>query len=261
MEINEYLDKMKVYNKENIIKDICETHNNNKYTSYCFKCNKHLCNDCLKTRKHIDHLKNNIIEIQPLKEELDIIQEVIKNYKIKVEILKKEKMIKQKKLNDYLIYSQLYENNMFEGKIQNIKNNLLTELKLNDDKYLYDIKQLKIKYFEEIKNRKNIYLNDKNKIENNYKLIEEKENIIHNFKIKKINKKYYEEIKKLKKNNKYENMNNILKLSEIIYNAYISYNNNYYNTININNIIISYFQNDYIKNNIIKKILNNQNND
>ena len=96
MEINEYLDKMKVYNKENIIKDICETHNNNKYTSYCFKCNKHLCNDCLKTRKHIDHLKNNIIEIQPLKEELDIIQEVIKNYKIKVEILKKEKMIKQK---------------------------------------------------------------------------------------------------------------------------------------------------------------------
>ena len=56
-------------------------------------------------------------------------------------------------------------------------------------------------------------------------------------------------------------MNNILKLSEIIYNAYISYNNNYYNTININNIIISYFQNDYIKNNIIKKILNNQNND
>ena len=95
-----------------------------------------------------------------------------------------------------MIYSQLYENNMFEGKIQNIKNNLLTELKLNDDKYLYDIKQLKIKYFEEIKNRKNIYLNDKNKIENNYKLIEEKENIIHNFKIKKINKKYYEEIKK-----------------------------------------------------------------
>ena len=41
------------------------------------------------------------------------------------------------------------------------------------------------------------------------------------------------------------------RLSEIIYNTYNIYNNNYYNSININNIIINYYNNNIC----IKKIL------
>ena len=41
----------------------------------------HLCEECLKSRKHINHKKSNMIEIQPIKKELYIIDEVINDYK------------------------------------------------------------------------------------------------------------------------------------------------------------------------------------
>ena len=78
IEIKEYLEKMKAKN-ENKIKindDECKYHNN-KYISYCFDCKCHLCNECLKKREHINHYKNNIIEINPTEEEINIITELI----------------------------------------------------------------------------------------------------------------------------------------------------------------------------------------
>ena len=73
IKIKEYIENMKKYNQKNINSDICNIHNqNNKYVSYCLDCNCHLCNDCLKTRVHFNHKKNNIIEIMPIQEELNI---------------------------------------------------------------------------------------------------------------------------------------------------------------------------------------------
>ena len=63
MEINKYLEEMKKYNDIKINNDNCDIHNN-KYISYCFNCNNHLCNECLKNREHINHYKNYIIEIK-----------------------------------------------------------------------------------------------------------------------------------------------------------------------------------------------------
>ncbi len=40
-----------------------------------------------------------------------------------------------------------------------------------------------------------------------------------------------------------------------IFNVYKTYNNNYYNAVNINNLLLYYIKNDYINNNIMKKIL------
>ena len=71
--IKEYIDKMKKYNNKNTNKDKCDGHNNKEYECYCLDCNKHLCKECLKTRDHINHRKNSIIEIQPNKNELKII--------------------------------------------------------------------------------------------------------------------------------------------------------------------------------------------
>ena len=99
MTIKEYLQ-----NIENIllikddIKDKCNiiSHKNNDFVCYCFDCNRNLCNDCLKKRIHINHKKSNIIEIKPIKEELDIIEKVINEYKIKLKNLINEKKIKLK---------------------------------------------------------------------------------------------------------------------------------------------------------------------
>ena len=76
MTISEYLEKMKKYNDKNINIDKCINHNNN-YESYCFECNSHLCKVCLKSREHIRHYKNYIMEINPTEEELDIIKKMI----------------------------------------------------------------------------------------------------------------------------------------------------------------------------------------
>ena len=56
MDIGEYIEKMKQYRDKNINSETCDRHNN-KYFSYCFDCNKHLCEECAKIENHIYHYK------------------------------------------------------------------------------------------------------------------------------------------------------------------------------------------------------------
>ena len=66
-------------------RDLYEMHKtNNKYISYCFNCNCHLCKICLKTRTHLFHNKNIIEEILPIEEELDIIVNITEDYKKRI---------------------------------------------------------------------------------------------------------------------------------------------------------------------------------
>ena len=257
MSLKEYLEKMKRYNKKEINNDKCGIHKN-KYVSYCFNCNCHLCEECLKTRTHLNHIKNNIIEIKPMNEELNIIQEVIKDYDNKIENLKKEKQNKIKELSKSLNNNKNKENEKIKKiLIQNeeIKEN---ELKLSKDKCIEDIKEIMKKYKNEINIRKNKYINDNNEIINKYKLIKDKENINYKYKINELENKFNEEINNLKCDKQMEKINSIKRISEIVLNTYNSYNNNYYNSININIILQSYIKNDYIKNSIMKRILGNK---
>ena len=114
MTIKEYLEKIKKYKEKNIkdLKDKCENHFNytkNKYISYCYECNCHLCEECLKTSIHINHKKSNIIEIKPIEEEINIIKEVIKDYKIRLEKLRNEKENKTKEIKDKLKKEKISE--------------------------------------------------------------------------------------------------------------------------------------------------------
>ena len=74
-------------------------------------------------------------------------------------------------------------------------------------------------------------------------------------KIYELNQKYNEEIERLGYAKKIENLNSIVKFNEIVYYTYLFYNQNYYNCINLNNLLINYYKNENIKNNIIKRIL------
>ena len=163
MTIKEYLEKYKKYNNQKIINEKCDIHNN-KYISYCFDCNNHLCKDCLKSRKHIHHNKNNIIEVEPIKEELDIIKEIIKYYKNEIEKLKNEKLEKTKEL-ETILNKKINNENKIKERDNNInKNKENNELKLNKDRYISDIIEIKKKYeydHENIIEIENIYLNIK----------------------------------------------------------------------------------------------------
>ena len=256
MPINKYFEKMKKHNQKYVNEDTCRKHSSNKYLSYCFNCNCHLCEECLETREHVGHNKNNIIEIKPRKEELKIIDEVIKDYKIKIENLNNEKKNKIKELKNSLNSEKINEDENLKNKIELNENVKSNEIKLNQDKYNSDIIEIKKKYENEIKERENKYKEDENLIYNKYKIMEEKEYNIHKLKLEELEKKYDDIINNLTYDKEIEKMENTKMINEVIYNAYNSYNNNYYNSLNINNIILSYFANEH-KNEIMKKILNN----
>ena len=261
MSMKEFFEKMEKNKKINVKEDTCKEqiyNKNNRYISYCFDCNCHLCEECLKTRSHICHNKNVIIEIKPIKEELNIIEEVIKYYKNNIENLKNEKLKKRKELENSLNEEKIKENERIKNKIEINKQNKTKELKLNYDEYISDIENIKKKYEKEIKNRENKYKKDEDRIKNRIKIMNEKEYIIHKLKMDELCKKYKEIIDNLKYDEKIENMINTKRINEVIYNTYNSYNDNYYNSLNINNLLLSYFKNDYIKNKIIKRILNNR---
>ena len=256
MPIKEFLEKMKNHKKVN--KDICDIHKNNAYVSYCFDCNRHLCNECLMARTHINHIKNNILEIQPIKEELNIIEEIIKNYKVQIENLIMKKKARTKQLESSVNKIKKEEKKIIDEKIKNNKICQENELKLSEEKYVADVEEIKKKYQNELSMRKNEYKRDINGIFNKYKSINDGDYIRHKHKMEKIMKNYNEEINKMNYDIKIENLKNIKNLNEIVYNTYRNYNNNYYYSININNILLSYYKNENIKNNIIKKVLNNK---
>ena len=261
MPIKEYLDKMQKYTNEiinEINDDTCLVHKaNNKFISYCFDCKCHLCEECLKSRTHFNHNKNNIIEIQPIKEELNILKEIINDFNFKILNLKIEKENKFKEQDSLMNIKKLKENKIIKAKLAKNENNKERELKINYDNYISDVANIRKRYRNEMRMRKIKYENDCKYINNKYKLRKEKEYIVHNFKIEEINNKYSSEIINTEYDRKINDINNIKFLTEIVYNAYNKNNNNYYNSININNLIVSYYTNDYIRNNIMKKVLQN----
>ena len=249
MPIKEYLEKMKKNNKKKIYEDICHIHNI-KYENYCFNCFSNICKECLKSGDHINHNKINIIEIQPKEEELFIIKKFSEVYQKNIQNLEIQKNKKIKELDE----KKNILNEKSKKEIETITINNKKELMLNNKKYLMDIQNLKRKYENEAKKFKNKYKNQKKEINKKYKLLKNKENIINQNEIKKLIKLYSDETIKI--DLKIEKMTNMKKISEIVYNTYKKYNNNYYNSININNILLSYYNNDYIKNNIMKNLLN-----
>ena len=259
MSIKQYLDELsKTKNKKiDEINDKCKNHKKEKYICYCFDCNCHLCNECLKSRNHISHRKSNIIEVKPIKEELNLVEEVTDDYAIRLEKIRIER-INRKKENEEL--SNKEKKNEKEKLNNEIKSNKIKEekeLEINNNNYLNDIEEIKKEYENKIKLRKIKYEEENNKIYNKYKLINEKDEMNYNLKIQEIIKKYKNEFDRFNFEEKIDNFTNILKLNKIVYNLYNSYNN-YYNSFNINNLLMYYIKSEYINNEIIKKNLKNK---
>ena len=254
MPIKEYLEKMKKYNKKELHEDNCEIHKD-KYICYCFDCNSHLCKECLKARIHLNHSKNYLIEIEPIKEELNIIKEVIQYYEIKIGNLTRGKQNKINELKNILKKNKDNEDKKYKENIKLNENEKEKELKLNEKKYNEDINEIIKRSNYEMEFRKKIHMDNTNKINDKYNSINEKITKDNENKINELNKNLEKDIKNLKYEKQIENINNLKRINELIFNTYDMYNNNYYNAININSILLSYMKNDYIKNKIMKKIL------
>ena len=168
MPIKQYLDELKKNNKKNIneINDKCKKHKEESYICYCFDCNCHLCNECLKARDHISHRKNNIIEIKPIKEELNIVENVIEDYKIRLEKIRKEKINREKENEEQTNKEKKAEKEKLNSEIKKNKIKEEKELEINNNNYLNDIEEIKREYENKIKLRKVKYEEENIKIYN-----------------------------------------------------------------------------------------------
>ena len=142
MSIKEYLEKIKGIKRAEQLEDKCKVHLK-KNTNYCFDCNCHLCDECLKTRIHIHHKKSNIIEVKPIEEEINIIKEVIKDYSEKLENLRKEKNNKEIELKEKEKEEKTNENNILENKKKMNEMEEEKELEINEKNYINDIEEIK----------------------------------------------------------------------------------------------------------------------
>ena len=149
MKIKEYIDKMKRYNdknnEKNINSDKClnNDHKNNNYECYCLDCNQHLCKECLSSRTHKDHHKKNILEVKPNKNELNIIEVIIKYYEDEYDKLDKESLIKVNEISNKLKEYKIKLNERKEKKLKENEKNIKKELELNNNKYILDIENIR----------------------------------------------------------------------------------------------------------------------
>ena len=240
--------KFIIKNNEKGIK--CLLHPTERNIAFCFDCNTHLCHKCLKSRKHIMHKKNDLIEVKPSEEMIETLNGIINIYKEKIKNLNKEKEKKELEL-----YNKLKEDNKKvkednENKIKEIKKELIKE-KIKNEKILNDdLNILKKNYENEIKLRKNEYSIIIDNLNKKYKKLEEFYYFKTNEELEKNKKEYNETLNSLEYNKKIKENENLLLFNNIIKNTQEIYEDNYYNNCNINNIIYSYYKSEdpFIKN-------------
>ena len=143
--IKEYINAMKIKYRE-INNEKCMINKHNKMNEcYCLECNIQLCDICLKSREHLLHNKINIKEILPRENELNIINNIIKDIKdIKNQDLKNlyEIIYNSYNTNNYNYYYCLNVNYILNNYIE--KNNIIKE-KLSKEEYENIIKIKNIK--------------------------------------------------------------------------------------------------------------------
>ena len=140
--INDYITQMDI---SKINSDICNIHED-KYISYCLDCKMHLCNKCLKLREHINHNKNNIIEISPDEVDLELIKDIINYYNKKINELENIVEGQLKKYREKLNNLINKVNNNKDREIQKLIEKEANELNTNKNKYINDIINLEKKF-------------------------------------------------------------------------------------------------------------------
>ena len=128
-------------------------------------------------------------------------------------------------------------NKMKELNKKKYEDKIKKEIEIIRDKYLSDRKKMGE---DNIKLRKHKYYKEINDIKKKYKIKIESNNILYKNKIDKLDNTYKKIKEKIGYNRKIENLKYIKRLIEIIFNTYNIYNNNYFNSKNINNVLMIY---------------------
>ena len=132
-----------INNNETKIK--CLIHPYNYNCGYCLDCHTPICSECLESRDHIIHRKNNLKEIKPTEEEINTFLSVIKKYKNNKINLENEKKNILFELDKQYNKDKQKIDNEFEKEKKNEEKLLKKELEKNEKTYLNEINNIKKK--------------------------------------------------------------------------------------------------------------------
>ena len=76
----------------------CTLHPNQKNYALCLRCNRHICVDCMITKQHVYHKKNNIIEVEVADDLKAVLNGIINFYEVRLGDLKREIESKENEL-------------------------------------------------------------------------------------------------------------------------------------------------------------------
>jgi len=242
----------------------CFEHPNNINMCFCNNCQKHLCSECLKSKKHKYHIKTDFIEIKPSEEEVNkyfSIIDLLKNVKQNLKQVQIEK-IKEARHNasdqEYNILK------LFQSKVSKINRDMEKEIKDEKKKFSEECDKLYQEYLDNVESKK-INLEKKVKEINwKYENLFNDEKNIYEKKIDELNNKIMKDYQALYKKDfpiQINLVNNLIKINEIIYHSFLAYENNYYANINFDKIIKSLEKNIEILKEIRNGNINLQLND
>ena len=230
-----------INNNERRIK--CSIHPEKNNADYCFDCTTHLCNNCLETRKHIEHNTKSLLQFIPSNNEKKRFQQCIEELNERKKTIENERKNEineyNNKLNEYIkVIKDEYEKKIKSDEIKE-KN----EIELNENKKSKELEELKRKYKEEEKQIMNKYQLAENNIKNNHK--KSKDNFKKDFNEKRngIQNKFLHNIHLEEKDEKINKLNALITIHEIIKKTQEKYSNNYFNNVNFINVISSFVKN------------------
>ena len=223
----------------NELNNKCKKHFNELYTSFCLKCQQNICNECKKSKLHINHIKFDFAEIQPTKEELEQIVEFNNKIKNNLKIFENNDKKEINQINNYKKKRLNIIEFIYNNQNEKIINDINKRINEQNNTYVKKLENLYLKYLDDSSKIIKEYNEWKESIEkereaslsackSNYlkakNLTEEKYNTLV------LKCQVYNERLRLK-------YNNIISLNDIIINSYNKNKNQYYYIINvINNI-------------------------
>ena len=245
------------FNSEYIIKNNersikCLLHPKEKNLAFCLKCNIHICKECMKSQKHINHNKINIIEISVTNEIKNMLNDIINIYKGRIVTLTKEKEKMEAELYNRKESDKKKIEKQKKDQIEKIQKILKKELEENEKILNDNLYKLKLKYENDIKLCKNNFKISNENIIKKYGKLNIYVNKKFNEELTNLEKDYNNKVNNLEYNKKINNNKNLLSINQILKNTQENYQDNYYYNHNVYNIIFRYYES---KDKIIKQLL------
>ena len=132
----------------------CFEHPNNINMCFCNNCQKHLCSECLKSKKHKYHIKTDFIEIKPSEEEVNkyfSIIDLLKNVKQNLKQVQIEKIKEARNNASDQEYNIL---KLFQSNVSKINRDMEKEIKDEKKKFSEECDKLYQEYLDNVESKK-----------------------------------------------------------------------------------------------------------